>query len=192
MSNTLILEAVVVALIAYAIWRHGKALLEKKRARAAEAKIAQEERYQKSVDAQFKAFDKLELAMNTLSSAVTENTRAVDAVYIRMGEVTEAVKSDDATKLLAGTLKACEAIAAATVELREEVAAFRQLVGADKPANYPEQSAILPPSSEDEERKSAFLAALLSGHSVKQAEQQADDEAEKKTMYSAVSFGPEA
>ena len=102
------------------------------------------------------------------------------------------IDTADSTKLLAGTLKACEAIAASTVELREEIGKFSTLVSGDaKDRSYPEDNITQPPTDAEAEKASVYIEALLRNIPVKQAQQEADDFEEKKMAYSAVSMGPE-
>lgn len=96
--------------------------------------------------------------------------------------------SDESTKMLAGTLKACEAIAAATVELRDEVAAFGKLVHVDDKQYPPEQ--ITQPDQSKDEHVMSFLQTMAQGRSFQEATQQAADDAEKKMMFSAVTLDP--
>lgn len=103
-------------------------------------------------------------------------------------KLTAALNSDESTKMLTGTLKACEAIASATVQLRDEVAAFGKLVRIDDKA-YPEDQIIQPDKSKDE-MVATFLDAITRGRSVQESEQQAKDDAETKSMFSAVTLDP--
>lgn len=103
---------------------------------------------------------------------------------------------DEALKLLAGTVKACEAIAKATCELREEVAELRGLLTNGKqaeqapaPLSYPEGNFIPPASDAEVEKTITYVDAIQRGLSHEQAQQEAEEAAEKKTMLSAVSFG---
>lgn len=99
----------------------------------------------------------------------------------------------DSTKLLGGTMKACETVAAATVGLRDIVAAFTKIVGAPAEKGYPENNYL--PGAEDDsaavDRTATFIDALRRNVPVEQALQEASEAEEKKTMLSSISFGPE-
>lgn len=125
----------------------------------------------------------------TQTQATAELIVAIDSLRYATNLLTTALASDESTKMLAGTLKACEAIAAATVELRDEVAAFGKLVRVDD-KQYPAEQITQPPDTSADERVATFLDALTRGRSVSESMQQAKDEAETKTMFNAVTLDP--
>lgn len=124
----------------------------------------------------------------TQNQATAELIVAIDSLRYATNLLTTALASDESTKMLAGTLKACEAIAAATVELRDEVAAFGKLVRVDDKQYPPEQ--ITQPDQSKDEHVMSFLQAMAQGRSFQEATQQAADDAEKKMMFSAVTLDP--
>ncbi len=106
----------------------------------------------------------------------------------------------DATALLAGTMKACEAIAAVVAELRDAVKEFKAVVIApgttasatpDRVGVYPKDNFMPPPTEEDAERYVNTFERVLRGMPVAQAQAEADEEAEKKMMVSATAIGME-
>ena len=97
----------------------------------------------------------------------------------------------DSTQLLAGTLKACESVATATVGLREVVTQFTKLVGAKQEAGYPEDNYQPAADEAQVNRTAAFIEALARNMPVEQALQEAKEAEEKKMMYSTISMGPE-
>lgn len=139
--------------------------------------------------AAYVAWDKLTPRLKKMFNERKSQTQATAELTVAIDKLTTALASDESTKMLAGTLKACEAIAAATVELRDEIAAFGKLVRIDdKP--YPPDQITQPPDVSADERVATFLDALTRGRSVSEAQQQAKDDAETKTMFSAVTLDP--
>ena len=116
--------------------------------------------------------------------AISEGMKALAASL-------EATKQDtsDSVKLLAGTLAACEAIGKATTDLRDEVEQFRKLVGDPSDKQYPEDNVTMPPSDQQAATFAEILAKVGQGMSLEKATQDAEDMAEKQTMFSAVDAG---
>lgn len=164
MNNTYVLYAVIVFMAAYFVYTKLSAIWKASAARRAEEVAAAEAKSKATTD-----------AMNALAKA------------LEVGQV----NGVDATKLLAGTLKACESIAEATVQFRDEVAAFRKLITSPKETGYPEDNLRPPATEEEANRQADFVAAILKGIPVDQAEQQYKDNEEKKTMVSATDLGME-
>lgn len=150
------------AIIVYAVWTRWKAYA----ARQAEREKNQADRREATAS-----------AMLTLAKALEDSSR----------------NGIDSVKLLAGTLKACESIAQATVELKDAVKAFQKLVGGGaagtSPNGYPADN-LATPTDEEASRTATFIDAILRGIPADQAQQQADEASEKKTMLSAISLGP--
>lgn len=144
-----------------------------------------------AVLASFVAFiiwDKFAPRIKKIFSERKSQTQATADLIVAIDKLTTALNGDESTKMLAGTLKACEAIATATVQLRDEVAAFGKLVRLDdKP--YPADEIQQPDRSKDE-MVATFLDALSRGRSVNEAQQQSKDDAETKSMFSAVTLDP--
>lgn len=134
------------------------------------------------------AWDKFSPRIKKMFSERKSQTQATADLIVAIDKLTTAMNGDESTKMLAGTLKACEAIATATVELREEVAAFGKIVRIDD-KQYPADEITQPDKSRDE-AVASFLDALTRGRSVQESTQQAKDDAETKTMFSAVSLDP--
>jgi uncharacterized membrane protein YccC len=106
---------------------------------------------------------------------------------------TNAANGDENKALLSGTVKACEAIAQSTVDLRNEVAAFAKLIGTPKPEpQYPDEQ-LLKPNSEEEAAlaQDTFERVMTRGIPLDQAVTEAKEAAEKKMMFATASFGPE-
>ncbi len=157
-----IIMAVVVLIVA---WREGSRLYKNHLIIRKVQKDADDARYDRSIE-------------------------AVNNLTVVFKKWTAAQNDEDAKKLLAGTLKACEAIAAATVDLKEAVKNFQTLVtGPGRQAGYPEDN-VKPPATEDEAELAAVsFEAMLRGIPVAQAEGEARDAAEKKMMISATELG---
>ena len=118
-----------------------------------------------------------------LLSAMTGLNEAISS--LRNPTETEA----QANQLLEGTIKACEAIAMATSELRDEVVAFRKLLSNPPQAEYP-ADALQTPTEEDATIAASRYENILRGRTPEEADQIARDIEEKKTMLSAISLGP--
>lgn len=131
-------------------------------------------------------WDKIIPRIKKIFSERKSQVQATADLIIAIDKLTAAINGEESTKMLAGTLKACEAIASATVQFRDEVAAFGKLVRIDDKA-YPEDQIIQPDKSKDE-MVATFLDAITRGRSVQESEQQAKDDAETKSMFSAVSL----
>lgn len=117
-----------------------------------------------------------------LSTALCDALASLD-VSKRSAAGTE----DDNNKLLAGTIKACEAIATTVGELRTEVGKLNSLLTQPKPT-YPED-ALQQPASEEEARIVAeTFAHILNGLNPEEASDRARADDEKKTMISAVNL----
>lgn len=90
--------------------------------------------------------------------------------------------------LMAGTIKACEAIAEATVALQSEVQRFRETLTGDKSSaevhSYPEDNYSAPPTQAAAEALRDTFEKVAAGMSLKAAEEEAAAESEKKMMYS--------
>lgn len=215
MNNTAILYAVVAFCVCYVIqdklrvwWKATRAAeLSRREAEAAKAQAVIDAR--KAEETEWKTrWAGLTDSMAKLSDSIESSTvtsRAIsetsDSSFIMLadnltalGKSLDATHVDgaDATKLLAGTLKACEAIAEATVQFRNEVAEFRTLITGPKPETaYPEDN-VLKPSTESQANIIAkTFEAVLRGIPVQQAADEAQAEEEKKTMFSATSLGME-
>lgn len=138
----------------------------------------------------FIAWDKISPRIKKIFSERKSQTQATADLIVAIDKLTLALNSDESTKMLTGTLKACEAIATATVELRNEVAAFGKLVRIDDgDKQYPADEIQQPDKSKDE-MVATFLEALTRGRSVTEAQQQSKDDAETKSMFSAVTMDP--
>lgn len=113
--------------------------------------------------------------------------KQLNALIAALAANTAKVENDDATKLLAGTLKACEAIAESTVALKAVVEDFTKIVGQPREtASYPENN-VQQPGDEREAFKSGLtFEAILRGLNPAQAAAEAEEEAEKASMVSGV------
>lgn len=91
----------------------------------------------------------------------------------------------DGTMLLAGTIKACEAIATSVDGLRSVVTTLSALIAAPKPdPQYPPDQLLAPNSEEEAElAHDTFERVLRRGIPLDQAVQEAKEAQEKKTMF---------
>jgi len=125
------------------------------------------------------------------TTAETELKFARDAIRALAKSLDESnALGSDTTKLLAGTIKACESIAASALAMKEEISEFRRLIVKKEDPQYPEDNFTPPASDEQAARSADFFANLLRGMPVAQAEQETKDAEEKKMMLSAISMGP--
>ena len=154
--------SVLALFVVYTVWREGSNFWDKYTARKAEEK-------------------KTVLEANSASlaaiAALSESMKAGMAL------------DGDTNKLLAGTIKACESIAASALTLKEEIGAFRKLLVKNESA-YPEDNIIQPASDEQADLAAMTFANILRGRSPEEAVQEAKDAAEKKMMVSSISMGP--
>lgn len=142
-----------------------------------------------AVLAAYITWDKALPRIKSLLSSRNSQTKATIDLKLAIEKLTESLNSDESTKILAGTLKACEAIASATVELRDSIAAFGKLVTVDD-KQYPADQITQPPDRAADEKVATFLEAIARGRSVDDAKQEAKDRDETKTMFSAVTMDP--
>lgn len=91
----------------------------------------------------------------------------------------------DNNKLLAGTIKACEAIAVSVGDLREHVAAFTNMLAQPKQGEYPKDALQNPATEEDLRIKYETYTNILNGMNPTEAAERAQADEEKKTMLSA-------
>jgi hypothetical protein len=99
-----------------------------------------------------------------------------------------------ANALLEGTIKACESIAASTVQLNQTVTAMSKLIMASNPATGSQgipsvDDAGIFPDQDKDFIMGSVIEKVLAGKSFEQAQAEAINEEEKKTQYSAVSMG---
>lgn len=145
-------------------------------------------------------FDKIKAAWKAFKQkqasdkqAAEETIKAQTQACLKLTGALEAsaANSADANKLLAGTLKACESIAQATIELKASISSFEKLVSSPKEPDYPKDNISAPASDKEAEVTAMSFEKILRGMPVQQAVAEAEEEIQKKTMISAADLGEE-
>ena len=125
------------------------------------------------------------------SSARSEAIAEAVAARVESPDIPEPVKEMTANfeKLMAGQIKACEAIAAEVAGLRETVTAFSKAISANPELPGPEfapPDAFLKPGSVESLRTESVLENILRGRTMAEAQLIADAREEQETALSAV------
>jgi len=135
----------------------------------------------------------LEAVASSVNYGISRNTEIAEAVAARVEspDIPESVKEMTANfeKLMAGQIKACEAIATEVAGLRETVTAFSKSISAtpDLPGSeFAPPDAFLKPGSVEALRTESVLENILRGRTMAEAQLLADEREEQETALSAV------
>ena len=135
----------------------------------------------------------LEAVASSVNYGISRNTELAEEVAARVAspDIPESVKEMTANfeKLMAGQIKACEAIATEVTGLRETVTAFSKSLSANPElpgSEFAPPDAFLKPGSVESLRTESVLENILRGRTMAEAQLLADEREEQETALSAV------
>lgn len=135
----------------------------------------------------------LEAVASSVNYGISRNTALAEEVAARVAspDIPESVKEMTANfeKLMAGQIKACEAIAAEVAGLRETVTAFSKSLSANPElprSEFAPPDAFMKPGSVESLRTESVLENILRGRTMAEAQLLADEREEQETALSAV------
>lgn len=212
MNNTNVFAAILAFLIAYIVyreissrWKQYQAKMNAEEKRKAKEREIERMAEQDAAERQANLAEQIMRLRGSIKElnedqasrqgyAATQSANLIQAME-RLSKSVEPVAQHgaDGTALMAGTVKACEAIAQSTVELRNEVASFAKLIGAPKPEpQYPEHQLLQPNSEEEAALAQDTFERVMTRHiPLDQAVSEAKEAAEKKMMFSVANLESE-
>lgn len=145
------------------------------------------------VDAMSGQTNTLTLIERLVEASTARNTELAEEVAARVAspDIPESVKEMTANfeKLMAGQIKACEAIAAEVAGLRETVTAFSKSLSANPElpgSEFAPPDAFMKPGSVESLRTESVLENILRGRTMAEAQLLANEREEQETALSAV------
>ncbi len=182
MSNNYVLAVLVVFLLGYVVYQEVSRRVQRHRETKAEEKKIVEKRLAVALESRRTTEEQTAARQSALTDALLKLATSMEA---------SATHGSDHTALMAGTVKACEAIAGSVDQLRGVVNTFSTLINAPKPEpQYPDEQ-LLKPNSEEEAALAhdTFERVLTRGIPLDQAVTEAKEAAEKKMMFSTAELG---